>query len=159
MLLLIMMMLSISDFDFDVIVFVVFCNNVDCIQFLCYYCYWWWCCSSPNLMLMLMKLSVIDFDILNVLLFFACLSFLFCCFYCSNHDAVVAIVLHFRFLLLLLLFAKQPIKSERYRTLHLPSLSLLSLSQYCCCCCSSFPILMILFLLLKSNLWVDFDLF
>ena len=88
-----------------------------------------------------------------LLLLFACLSFLFCCFYCSNHDAVVAIVLHFRFLLLLLLFAKQPIKSERYRTLHLPSLLLssLSLSQYCCCCCSSFPILMILFLLLFTT--------
>ena len=82
-----------------------------------------------------------------------CLSFLFCCFYCSNHDDVVAIVLHFRFLLLLLLFAKQPIKTERYRTLHLPSLLLSSLSllQYCCCCCSWFPILMVLFLLLFAT--------
>ena len=125
MLLLIMIMLSISNFDFDVIVFVVFCNNVDCIEFSYYYCYWWWCCSTPNLMLMLMKLSVIDFDILNVLLLFDCLSFLFCCFHCSDHDAVVAIVLHFRFLLLLLLLAKQLIKSERYRTLHL---------TFCYCC-------------------------
>ena len=108
------------------------------------------------LLLLMMMLFITKFDLMlvlfvinfNIVSLFDYLEFFCCCCCCLGHNVVFAAVLHFRFLLLLLLFATQPLQINDIK--HLISISFyhcprhnvvvtvvlhLRFQWFCSCCC------------------------